>query len=372
MKAPRYDADGLATVLPSVARSLAPQAFTGQGRRLPSASSAIVVLADGLGARLLKRSREHAPFLASLAEATQTLAAGFPTTTATSMGTFGTGMPPGAHGLSGYQVLDPSSGRVFNELNWQGGPDPHTWQPNETVFQRADRAGLRPAIVGPAYFEGSGLTESALRGAVVYGAEELDERVDAAQMALRSGHRFVYLYWGEIDKAGHVHGVGSAQWASELRKFDRAFERLATQRRPGQSLTLTADHGMVDVPLDARTDVAKTPHLKAGVRQIAGEMRALHLYVEPGAQADVLATWRAELGSDGYVMTREELADSGWIGPLDPRTARRFGDIVVSVTAPRGFVDSRFMSKQVTHLLGQHGAMTPDELDVPFVHLPGE
>lgn len=370
MKAPRYDADGLATVLPSVARSLAPRRLAGQGRKLPEAQAAIVVLADGLGARLLRRAKADAPFLAEFAGQTQTIAAGFPTTTATSMGTFGTGLPPGAHGLTGYQVLDPRTGRLFNELNWTNGPDPHEWQPNETVFQRAAAADLRPAIIGPAYFEGSGLTEAALRGAVVYGAEKLDERVDAAQSCLRSGHKLVYLYWGEIDKAGHVHGVGSPQWAAELRTFDAAFERLATQRRPGTSLTLTADHGMVDVPLDARVDIAKTPHLAAGVRTVGGEMRALHLYTQPGATDDVLAAWGAEIGADGTVMTREELAESGWVGAVDASTLGRFGDVVVSVSAPKGYVDSRVMTPQVLKLLGQHGANTADELDVPFLHLP--
>ena len=98
-------------------------------------------------------------------------------------------------------------------------------------------------------------------------------------------------------------------------------------------------------------------------------MRALHLYVEPGALADVESRWRAEIGAHGHVFTREQLADAGWVGALDPATAGRFGDVVVSVTSARGYVDSRVMSDRVLPLLGQHGAMTPDELDVPFLHL---
>ena len=372
MKQPTYGPDGLASVLPSVARSLDPVAFAQEGRKLPRAQAAIVVLADGLGIRLLRRAAADAPFLAAHLNTAHTLTSGFPTTTATSMGTFGTGLPPGAHGLAGYQVLDPAAGRLFNELNWGGGPDPQRWQPHSTVFQRADAADLRPAIIGPDYFDGSGLTTAALRGAIVYGAETLDDRVDAAQAALRRGHRFIYLYWGEIDKAGHVHGVDSPQWRAELRAFDAAFERLARYRKPGVSLTLTADHGMVDVPFDARTDIAKTPVLREGVRLVGGEMRALHLYTEPGATPDVLTAWRAEVGSQGHVMSRAELADSGWVGLVGPDTLNRFGDVVVSVTAAKGYVDSRTMKPQVLNLVGQHGAMTPVEMDVPFLHLPAQ
>ena len=49
---------------------------------------------------------------------------GFPSTTATSMGTFGTGLRAGAHGLVGYEVLVPGADRLLNELSWEDGPDP--------------------------------------------------------------------------------------------------------------------------------------------------------------------------------------------------------------------------------------------------------
>ena len=71
---------------------------------------AVVVLVDGLGYDLLRQRSGHAPFLRGLLPAARRLAAGFPSTTATSMGSFGTGLPPGAHGLVGYEVLVPGEG----------------------------------------------------------------------------------------------------------------------------------------------------------------------------------------------------------------------------------------------------------------------
>ncbi|MDO5710383.1 MAG: alkaline phosphatase family protein, partial [Micrococcales bacterium] len=84
----------------------------------------------------------HAPFLRRLAAQGHRLTCGFPSTTATSMGTFGTGLPPGAHGLVGYEVLDPPRDLTFNELSWENGPDPRLWQPATTVFERAVAAGV--------------------------------------------------------------------------------------------------------------------------------------------------------------------------------------------------------------------------------------
>jgi len=42
--------------------------------------------------------------------ASGTLTAGFPSTTVTSLGSLGTGLPPSAHGMLGYQVAIPGTG----------------------------------------------------------------------------------------------------------------------------------------------------------------------------------------------------------------------------------------------------------------------
>ncbi|MEJ2579855.1 MAG: alkaline phosphatase family protein [Kineosporiaceae bacterium] len=103
---------GLGDVLPSVLAALGvppDQAGGGAGPArkvldLPPARNAVVVLVDGLGDRLLERRGGHAPFLRHLradSPASATLTCGFPSTTATSMGIFGTGELPGTHGLVG-------------------------------------------------------------------------------------------------------------------------------------------------------------------------------------------------------------------------------------------------------------------------------
>ena len=73
------------------------------------------------------------------------------------MGTFGTGLPPGSHGLLGYEVLVPGEDRLLNELSWEDGPDPVAWQPQQTVFEVAEAAGVsghphraRASSTGPA------------------------------------------------------------------------------------------------------------------------------------------------------------------------------------------------------------------------------
>jgi hypothetical protein len=368
---PRYDAGGLAAVLPSVAASLGLGRYAADGGLpFPAARRAVVVLVDGLGYELVRRRGGHAPFLRSLLPAAHRLSAGFPSTTATSMGTFGTGLPPGAHGLLGYEVLVPGEDRLVNELSWENGPDPLAWQPEPTVFEVAEADGVEVTRVGPAFFEGSGLTRAAIRGGRFRAASTLSERVDASVAALRSARRsLVYLYWGDLDKVGHVHGCQSWEWGDELEAIDSELARLVALAPSDTSVFITGDHGMVDAPHALRIDLAHDPELAAGVRHVGGEPRALQLYCQEGAAEDVAATWRSRVGERAWIRTREESVLEGWFGPVAPANLPRIGDLVVAMRDNFAIVDSRRARPQLLALLGLHGSLTQDEAAVPLFHV---
>lgn len=358
---------GLRDVLPSVAASLG----VGTGAiPLPPARRAVVVLVDGLGHELLRRRSGHAPFLRSVAD-TRALVCGFPSTTATSMGTFGTGLSSGEHGLLGYEVLDPERGVVFNELSWEDGPVPEHWQPHPTVFEALERDGVAVTRIGPGYFDGSGLTRAALRGGRFTAATSLPDRVDAALQAVGAARRAcVYLYWGELDKVGHVHGCQSWQWGDELTAVDSALATLAERLPPDTSLTITADHGMVDCPHDRRLDIPAIPALMHGVRWVAGEPRAPQLHCEPGARDEVVAAWQEVLGERGEVRTREQAIAAQLFGPVTQAYAVRIGDVVVTMNADFAVTDSRIHRPELRALLGHHGSTSADEVLIPLLHRP--
>ena len=373
--APDYGRQSLSRLLPAVTASLGVPVDErwqdGDLVDLPPARSSVVVLVDGLGERLLRRRSGHAPFLRGLLPGAEPSSAGFPSTTATSMGSFGTGRTPGEHGLLGYEVLVPGEDRVFNELSWEDGPSPRMWQPSETVFAGAARQGIEVVRIGPGFFDGSGLTEAALRGGRFVAADTLAQRVDAALAALRAGPRtLVYLYWGDLDKVGHVHGCESWQWGDELEAIDAEMARLARSLPGDTSLHITADHGMVDVPLHHRLDLAHDAELDAGVRHLGGEARALQLYVEDGAVGDVLTTWRERLSGTAAVVSRDEAIAAGWFGGVTDVNAARIGDVIAAMTGQFAVVDSRRQRKQLLELLGLHGSLSADELAIPWLRVP--
>jgi hypothetical protein len=227
-------------------------------------------------------------------------------------------------------------------------------------------------MVAPHYFDGSGLTRAALRGARFVAARTLEDRVDAALDALAAHPRvLVYLYWGEVDKVGHVHGCESWEWGQEVERVDGELARLVRSARRDVLVAVTADHGMVDVPLTARVDLVDEPELTRGVRHVGGEARAVHLYCEEGRAGEVAATWRSRFGSAVEVVSRGDAIGRGWFGPVADHVRPRIGDLLVVTTGHTAIVDSATARPELLRLLGQHGARTDDETLVPVLAVLG-
>ena len=202
-------------------------------------------------------------------------------------------------------------------------------------------------------------------------AASLSDRVDATLAAVRRSPRaLVHLYWEDVDKVGHVEGPDSWQWGDALETVDRELARLAASLPDDCSLTVTADHGMVEVPPTDRLDVAEDPRLTAGTRFVSLEFRAPQVYTEPGAAADVLAVWTDVLGDRADVLAREAAVAAGWFGPVRPEVLPRIGDVVVAMRARYAVVDSRRASPQLLGLVGLHGSLSDAEVAVPVVHAP--
>ncbi|MEU5427260.1 nucleotide pyrophosphatase/phosphodiesterase family protein [Streptomyces olivoreticuli] len=376
---PRYGTGSLADLLPSVAAGLGVPGMS-TGLELAPADRVCVFLIDGLGWELLKAHPTEAPFLHSLLGTSMNgtgrpMTAGFPSTTATSLASVGTGLPPGAHGLPGYTVADPATGRLMNQLRWRPWTDPHVWQPYPTVFQLADAAGVHTCQVSAPDFQHTPLTKIALSGGTFHGRLSGEDRMDFAADRLAAEDRaLVYTYYSDVDGKGHRFGVDSDEWRGQLMYVDRLAQRLAEQLPPRSALYVTADHGMIDIPFDpeSRIDFDEDWELRAGVALLGGEARARHVYAVPGAAADVLAVWREVLGEQMWVAGRDEAIEAGWFGRpgdgVDARVHGRIGDVVAAARDDIAVVATETEPNE-SAMVGLHGSMTPVEQLVPLLEV---
>ncbi|MFH8220714.1 alkaline phosphatase family protein [Streptomyces sp. NPDC018057] len=372
---PAYGTGSLADLLPTLAAGMDVPGTTAAIPELAPADRACVFLIDGLGWEQLRAHPDEAPFLTSLLGSSRggtgrPLTAGYPATTATSLASVGTGLPPGAHGLPGYTVRDPATGALMNQLRWQPYTDPRAWQPYPTVFELAHRAGVHAAQVSSPAFQNTPLTKVALSGGTFLGRLTGEDRMDVAAGQLAAADRaLVYTYYSELDGAGHRFGVDSDAWRGQLMHVDRLAQRLAEQLPPRSALYVTADHGMVDVVFDEehRIDFDADWELRAGVALLGGEGRARHVYAVPGAAGDVLTCWREVLGEQFWVASRDEAIEAGWFGPrIDDRVYERLGDVIAAARDDVLLIASEREPKE-SLMVGNHGSMTPAEQFVPLL-----
>ncbi|WP_225100983.1 alkaline phosphatase family protein [Streptomyces sp. CoH27] len=374
---PEYGTGSLADLLPTLAAGMGVPGLTATIPELTAADRVCVFLVDGLGWEQLRDHPDEAPFLTSLLGSSRggtgrPLTAGYPATTATSLASVGTGLPPGAHGLPGYTVRNPDTGALMNQLRFQPYTDPRPWQPYPTVFQLAHEAGVHSAQVSSPAFQHTPLTRIALSGGTFHGRLTGEERMDVAAEQLAAGDRsLVYTYYSELDGSGHRYGVGSDTWRGQLMYVDRLAQRLAEQLPPRSALYVTADHGMVDVPFDDehRIDFDTDWELRAGVALLGGEGRARHVYAVPGAENDVLTCWREVLGEQFWVASRDEAIAAGWFGPhVDERVYARLGDVIAAAHDDVLIIATEREPKE-SALVGNHGSMTAAEQLVPLLEV---
>ena len=354
-------AGGLATIDPALPGA-STQAAASLGMET-GAHQLLLILVDGLGYELIEEYVGHTPTLRRVRGDVRSIHTVVPSTTAAAITAFGTGERPGATNMVGFSVA--YRGTVMNLLAMEGGPAPSEWQPVPTYFERLAAADVASAVVSPARFAGSGLTGAALRGARHVPAETLDERVSAALHELRAGTPVVYLYWSEIDHAGHGSGVGSDSWIANLEEFDAGLARLLRSLPAGVRTVMTADHGMINVDASQIVDVASTPALREGVRIVAGETRAVHVHADAGRADEVEARWRDVLGESAWIVSGEAI--SALIGAGDG--AAVIGDFLVLARGRGGVVDSRTQSASAIAMPGVHGSLTSTEMRIPVVAL---
>jgi Type I phosphodiesterase / nucleotide pyrophosphatase len=366
---PRYGESTLADLASSVLASLG-VAGEANPLELEPADRVCLLVVDGLGWELLRAHPAAAPFLSELAVAGRPLTAGFPATTATSLASLGTGRPPGQHGLLGYQVAVPGEGILLNELRWDSRVDPLAWQPRSTIFERAAAAGVGTFRVTQGSLAGTGLSVATMRGAQVLAADTVGALAAEAGVATRrSGPVLATVYHADLDSTGHRFGCLSDAWRYHLGHVDKLAEQLAGALPPGTVLYVTADHGMTDVSAEDRIDADAEPALREGVALLGGEPRARHVYAEPGAAADVLATWREMLGLRAWVASREQAIAEGWFGPVDPAFAARIGDVVAAPAGSAAIVATEAEPRE-SRLIGMHGSLTPADQLVPLLTVP--
>ncbi|HEU5223215.1 MAG TPA: nucleotide pyrophosphatase/phosphodiesterase family protein [Candidatus Lumbricidophila sp.] len=340
---------------------------------LPPVQHAVVVLVDGLGVTNLRAYAGHARFLAGRMQKRDVIRTVTPSTTAVALSSLLTGSDPGEHGVTGYRVRDPESGRLVNQLSEIGmlGDD---WVRRPGLFERATERGVAVHVVSAPQYQDSGLTRAIFAGAAFHGVALRASRFDETAAILAGAAPTVtYLYAPELDQIGHKSGVASARWLAELEALDAELERFAARLPVNVGILLTADHGVVDIPAERHVFLDDAPDLLDGVAQIGGEPRGRALYFVPeltsGQRTALIDGWRQAEQRRAWVFTRDEAIEAGVFGVVDPALTPRLADLYLFARAGIAYYDRRESDRRAELMVGQHGSLTDEEVRVPLIRL---
>ena len=319
----------------------------------------VLLVLDGLGWDQLQAHQHLMPTLSTfVGRSVHTVA---PTTTATALTSITTGLTPGEHGLVGYRML--MGGEVLNVLRWavdnkivrRQKPPPDV-QPFEPFL------GQSVPVVSMAELENSAFSEAHLRGSTAVGWRAPSSIAVAAAAQIEAGERFVYCYYGNIDKIAHERGFGP-YYDAELRAADRLVADVLDALPSGTSLMVTADHGQVHV---GDNIIHPSKELLRGVTLQSGEGRFRWLHTSPGAATDVAEAALAEVGDSAWVVTKDQVIDEGWFGPtIAPPVRARLGDVALVARGDVTFHEDA--DSGMYQLICRHGSLTSAEVNVPLV-----
>jgi hypothetical protein len=357
---PAYGGPSLERVVPALVRR-EPPAWMPEPVR--EAEAVVLLVLDGLGWSAVESYRSRLPVMGAMTGRSITTVV--PSTTASALTSLATGLTPAEHGVMGFRMRVDNA--MLNVLRWQvpyghRPPDPFVVQ-RHTAF-----LGRSVPVVTKREFRKTGFTEAHLRGGAFHGWSALSTLVEHCRRLVGNGERFVYAYYPGIDAVAHELGLSDGYFAEELRFADDLVGRLLEALPERAAVVVTADHGQVDVGPNGWVSIAA---LEEMVAQQGGDGRFRYLYAKRGSAAALLEAARDEVGGQAWVMSRDQLFEEGWFGPGSATASvrRRVGDVVLAARDPVAFVDPAMPNEP--RLLGAHGSVTPDEMEVPLLAARG-
>ena len=379
---PDYKSTSIVNLMSSLVGALgdtsspyAPLAALGSAE-LASVRNVVLIVIDGLGFEYLNSTGAGSALQQNIRARITSV---FPSTTASAITTFLTGLAPQQHALTGWFMYLREIGMVTTILPFKqrsSAKPLHDFgvQPGQLFDQKSVFDCLHVACyaINPARILNSEFNVAHCGSAVRIGYSTLQQFVHAIASAVRSdgARKFVYAYYPEIDSAAHQHGIQSPQVAAEFAALDRAFADLQKALAGSHSiLIVTADHGFIDRDPSQAIKLEHHPRLAQTLLQpLCGEPRVAYCYVDR-AQTEQFEKYVTDVFAEKVTLMRsEDLVAQGYFGHRipHPRLAERIGDYTLIMNG-NYTIEDRLPGERRHTQIGVHGGLSESEMMVPLI-----
>lgn len=336
----------------------------------------VLFVVDGMGYRRLTAVAARGAMRAHLRGS---LTSVFPSTTASAITTFLTGLAPAQHALTGWYMwfaqqatvgaILPFRARVSDRPLTALGIDPAAVFDHRSFFERLP---VRSYALAPERIVGSVFNRVHCTGAQPRSYSSLEQLFDLTLNCLRAASErcYIYAYYADYDSVAHDYGVDSRQAVRLLHRFDDAFAAfLVAAAGLDATVLVTADHGFIDSPAQRVIDLEQHRVLQGMLSApLCGERRAAYCYVRPECAETFERYIADELGDRAWLHPSRTLIEHGWFGPGVPhgQLAHRVGDYTLVMKA-NWTIKEWLPGEQRHRQIGVHGGTSEDEMIVPLV-----
>lgn len=344
--------------------------------RLNQAQNVVLLVIDGLGYQYLtevgKKSTLHQHLHSKLTTV-------FPSTTASAITTFMTGLAPQQHGLTGWFTYFQELGSILTVLPFRprfgGAPlselniDVQSLYGHTPLFDLLDRDCY---IVTPDTIAFSDYSLAHRGKAHIKPYETLAECFDFTRDIINSGreNKYIYTYWPLFDGMAHEKGVGSKEVKKHFHEIDKAFSQFIDNLKGSNTLVIaTADHGIIDSGPEYCIELENHPELQDMLTMpLSGERRMAYCYVESDRHEEFKNYLNNNFSSQLQILDSRQLIEQHYfgLGEAHPQLHHRVGDYTLSTNSNITIMDTVPGEKRFYHI-GTHGGLSEQEMYVPFI-----
>lgn len=341
--------------------------------RLLTSKNIVLIVIDGLGYECLTSAGKSTGLYSHLQGRISSV---FPSTTATAITTFLTGIAPQQHGLTGWHMYLRELGTVMAVLPFRprlGAPRAEGFNTARVFDQRPifDQLKVRSYVVVPSKIIDSvynaAYSGSACRRAYNSSLQTLFRTV-VRVLREHNERKYVYAYYPELDRVAHEYGPASRKTQAHLAEIDLAFTQFLDQIKGSDTtVIMTADHGFIETK--ERIELDNHPLLANALRlPLCGESRVAYCYVYPEKRALFEHYVENHLAGQATLLSSKELINRGYfgLGPPHPRLQERIGDYTLIMKD--GYVIKDWLPGEERYRhIGVHGGMSAAEMYVPLI-----
>jgi len=335
----------------------------------------VLLVIDGLGDKTLSALSPHGILSRNrLGRITSVC----PTTTASAIPAFVSGMAPLQHGLTGWFTWLRELGTVTAVLPFRarfGGTPLNEegiditpilgWQSRFNHFN-APVLALQPEQIADSHF-----SAASLGGVRRLGFRGFEHCLQLITQQQQETDGFIYAYWSELDRLAHRHGIASVEVSEHLHELELAIADFAHGLDSETLLLVTADHGLLDTDTQHTIDLHQHPQLEQCLNlPLCGEPRFAFCYLHSDKHESFIRYIAQHLSHACEVLSREQMLEMELfgLGRMHKEFHHRIGDYAL-VMKENYVIKDLIGNERAYTQIGMHGGLSEDELYVPLIKI---